>query len=96
MQFLLVAYDGTGPGALDRRMKVREEHLRNISVLKKRGEFKCGGAILDDEGKMAGSMIVYDFPDRQALDAALQNEVYVTGGVWEKVEIKPFRLANTE
>lgn len=96
MQFLLVAYDGTDAGALDRRMMVREEHLRNTAVLKKSGEFKYGGAILDDDGKMIGSMIVYDFPDRQALDTCLRNEVYFTEGVWEKVEIKPFRIAKID
>jgi len=39
MQFLLVAYDGTDQGALERRMKVRPEHLEKIAELKKRGEF---------------------------------------------------------
>jgi uncharacterized protein len=96
MQFLVIAYDGTDPGALDRRMKVREEHLQNTGILKQRGEFKCGGAILDDDGKMIGSMIVYDFPDRRALDEYLKNEVYFTRGVWEKVEIKPFRIARID
>ena len=96
MQFLLIAYDGTDAGALERRMKVRERHLQNTAVLKKRGEFKCGGAILDSEGKMIGSMIVYDFPDREALDACLRNELYFTEGVWEKVEIKPFRIAKID
>ena len=96
MQFLIIAYDGTDPGALDRRMKVREEHLKNTGILKQRGEFKCGGAILDDDGKMIGSMIVYDFPDRKALDEYLKNEVYFTKGVWEKVEIKPFRIARID
>lgn len=93
MQYLLIAYDGTDIGAYERRMKVREDHLEKISHLKTRGEFKCGGAILDDDGKMIGSMIVYDFPDRPALDASLQNEPYLTEGVWQKVEIMPFRLA---
>jgi hypothetical protein len=96
MQFLLLAYDGTDQGALERRMKVREKHLQNTAILKKKGEFKCGGAILDDSGKMIGSMIVYDFPDRQALDAWLQDEVYYTKGVWKKVEIKPFRIATID
>jgi uncharacterized protein len=45
MQFLLVAFDGTDSKALDRRLKVREEHLNKISLLKQRGEFICGGAI---------------------------------------------------
>jgi uncharacterized protein YciI len=47
MQFLLVAYDGTDSGALERRMKVREDHFRRIDLLKKSGEFLFGGAILD-------------------------------------------------
>jgi len=93
MQFLLIAFDGTDDQALERRLKVREEHLGKISFLKQRGEFKCGGAILDDDGKMIGSMIVYDFPDRQSLDASLNNEPYFTEGVWQKIEIRPFRIA---
>ncbi len=96
MQFLLTAYDGTDAGAIDRRMNVRGEHLDKIAILKRKGEFLCGGAILDDEGKMIGSMIVYEFPDREALDLMLKNEPYLTGRVWEKVEIKPFRLAKIE
>lgn len=96
MQFILIAYDGTDAGALERRMKVREGHLQNIDILKNNGEFKCGGAILDNEGKMIGSMIIYDFPDREALDACLKNEVYISGGVWEKIEIRPFRLAKKD
>jgi len=96
MQFLLIAYDGTDEGALDRRMKVRPEHLRKTAVLKKTGEFLFGGAILDDDGKMIGSMIVYEFPDRQALDDKLKDEPYMTEGVWQKVDIKPFRKAMME
>ena len=93
MQFLLIGYDGTDPEALDRRMKVREEHLEKIKQLKIKGECLVGGAILDDAGTMTGSMLVYDFPDRKALEEKLKEEPYYTKGVWQKVEIKPFRLA---
>ena len=96
MQFLLLAYDGTDPGATDRRLKVRLEHLDKISSLKKSGEFLFGGAILNDDGKMIGSMILYEFPDRKALDEKLQDEPYITDGVWKRIEIKPFRLAKIE
>jgi uncharacterized protein YciI len=96
MQFLLLAYDRTDSGALERRMKVRDEHFKKINLLRKAGEFLSGGAILDDNGKMIGSMIVYDFPDRQTLDEKLKDEPYLTGGVWEKTEIRPFRLAKFE
>lgn len=93
MQFLLLAYDGTDPEALQRRLNVREEHLKRISLLKNSGEFLFGGAILDNNGKMIGSMIVYDFPDRQSLEERLKDEPYLTEKVWEKTEIQPFRLA---
>ncbi len=93
MQFILIGYDGTDEGALDRRMAVRSEHLEKIEILKKSGEFLLGGAILDDRGKMIGSTIVYEVPDRAALDEKLKDEPYFTKGVWKKVEIHPFRLA---
>lgn len=96
MQFLLVAFDGTDHEALERRMKVRPGHLENIAVLKKRGEFLLGGAILDDQGKMIGSMIIYEFPDRTLLDKCLENEPYIINKVWGKIDIRPFRLAHIE
>jgi len=96
MQFLLIAYDGTDTRARDRRMKSRPEHLEKISVVKKAGEFLCGGAILDDSGNMIGSMILYEVPDRATLDTRLKNEPYIYNNVWEKIEIRPFRMARIE
>lgn len=96
MQFLLVAFDGTDPAAPDRRMNVRPEHLEKITVLKKKGNFLLGGAILDDNEKMIGSMIVYEFPNRTALDESLKNEPYIINGVWQKIEIRPYRLASID
>ena len=94
MQFLLIAYDGTDAGAQSRRLKSRPEHLKKIAQVKKAGEFLCGGAILDDSGNMIGSMILYDVPDRATLDKKLKNEPYIYNNVWEKIEIKLFRMAN--
>jgi len=96
MQFLLLAYDGSDPRAPARRLNVRQEHLDKISNLKRSGEFLFGGAILNDEGKMIGSMIIYEFPDRATLDERLKDEPYFTGGVWENIDIKPFRLAKID
>jgi uncharacterized protein YciI len=93
MQFLLTAYDGTDDNAPERRLKVRPEHLEKVEVLRKTGEFLFGGAILDENGQMIGSMIVYEFPDRKALDEWLKDEPYIYGKVWEKINIVPFRLA---
>ena len=34
-----------------------------------------------------------DFPSREELDAWLDHDPYVTGGVWQQVEVAPFRVA---
>jgi uncharacterized protein YciI len=96
MQFLLIAYDGTDAEAPDRRMKSRPEHLEKITIIKKAGEFLFGGAILDNSGKMIGSMILYEVPDRATLDEMLKDEPYIYNKVWEKIEIRPFRMAKIE
>ncbi len=92
-QFVVIAYDGTDAGALDRRMAVRPAHLENVKPMVDAGQLKAGGAILDDVGKMIGSVTICDFPDRAALDRWLATDPYVTGDVWQKIEVKPFRLA---
>ena len=93
MQFLLTAFDGTDPEAPERRQKARPGHLEKVKIMKDLGQFVFGGAILDDSGQMIGSMVVYEFPDRKALDNCLKEELYVTEGVWKKIEIRPFRQA---
>ena len=92
-QFVVIAYDGTDAAALDRRMAVRPAHLENVKPMVDAGQLKAGGAILDDAGKMIGSVTICNFPDRAALDHWLATDPYVTGNVWQKIEIKPFRLA---
>lgn len=94
MQFILTGYDGTDADAPDRRMSVREKHLNNASKLKELGNLIWGGAILDETGNMKGSVVVYDFESRADLDKMLETEPYVLGRVWDKIEIKDFRLAN--
>jgi uncharacterized protein YciI len=96
MQFILIAYDGTDTMAIDRRMKCRPDHLEKISHVKKAGKFLCGGAILDDNENMIGSMILYDVADRAELDTILKDEPYIYNKVWEKIDIRPFRMAKIE
>lgn len=93
MQFVLIAYDGTDKDALERRMKVRPQHLEGVEKLREDGHFHFGGAILDDNEQMVGSVVVYEFPGWDEMEACLENEPYVLGGVWQKIEVKPFRLA---
>lgn len=81
---MVKAYDGEG--MLERRMQVRPHHLKGMKVLGK--QIICAGGLLDDTGKMKGSVLVLEFDSRAALDEYLTNEPYVVEGVWEKVEIE--------
>ena len=84
MQFLVKAYDGSG--MLEKRMEVRPSHLEGMKALGK--QIICAGGLLDEEGKMKGSALVMEFPDRAALDAYLAGEPYVVAGVWQKIEVE--------
>jgi uncharacterized protein YciI len=92
-QFLLIAHDGDDAEALDRRMAVRTSHLEGTAPLVAAGQILVGGAILDDVGRMVGSMVLADFPDRAALDEWVSNDPYVTGDVWRRIDVVPFRTA---
>jgi uncharacterized protein len=44
---------------------------------------------------MIGSMMVVYYPSRQELDDWLKVEPYVVRKVWEKIDIKPCKVAST-
>ena len=92
-QFMVLAYDGTDAEAAARRLAARPAHFAGIEPMVAKGEIVIGGAILDDAGRMVGSIVLAEFPSRAELDAWLAREPYVTGGVWRKVEVKPVRIA---
>ena len=92
MQFALICRDG--PDALDRRLAVRDAHLAGVHALKRDGRILDGGALLDDAGRMIGSVVLCDFADRAALDAWLATEPFVLAQVWQDIEIVPFRQVN--
>lgn len=89
MQFALICRDG--PDTLDRRMAARGEHLAGVHRLRRAGVILDGGAILDDAGRMVGSVVLCDFADRAALDAWLATEPFVRDGVWQQIEVLAFR-----
>jgi uncharacterized protein YciI len=90
---MIVAYDGTDEGALNRRLAVRDSHIAGAIELKNKGNLIAGGAILDDTGRMIGSTTYVEFESRAELDAWLERDPYVTGDVWRDIRITPIRLA---
>ena len=94
MQFIVIGRDGTDENALERRMAAREAHLETARKMHESGNWLYAAAILNDEGKMAGSMVVCDFESREALEREwVDNEAYVKGNVWETVEITKAAVA---
>lgn len=84
MQFIVKAYDGEG--MLGKRMEVRPRHLDGIEKI--REHVICAGGLLDDEGKMKGSVLIMEYENREQLDEYLANEPYVQEHVWEKIDIE--------
>ena len=93
MQWLIIARDGTDEQAQRRRMAVRSAHLDNAARLQARGHLLVGGALVDDDGRMIGSACVAQFATREELDGWLRTDPYVTGNVWQDIQIMPYRVA---
>jgi uncharacterized protein YciI len=93
-QYLVTGMDGDDEAALERRMSVRPLHFEKAKALKASGNFVVGGAILDDGGKMKGSMMVVQFESDAELKAWMDSEPYILGNVWQDVEVKPFKVAD--
>lgn len=93
-QYLITAYDFTDTDALQRRMAARPHHFESARRLKTQNRFIKGGAILNNDGKMIGSVMLMQFENDRELAAWKQNEPYITGKVWEQIDIRPFMLAD--
>ncbi|MCB1562195.1 MAG: hypothetical protein KDJ75_01350 [Alphaproteobacteria bacterium] len=93
MHFLIIARDGTDAQALERRMAAREAHIAVFREGLEAGQNLVGGALLSEEGAMQGSMLVVEFDDRETLNEWLKTDPYVTGDVWQDIEVIPFKLA---
>ncbi|MPR35786.1 YciI family protein [Salmonirosea aquatica] len=94
MLYVIHAYDYTDEQAHDRRLTARPLHFDRARTLKANGHFVLGGALLSPDGEMIGSLMVLDFDDETQLRTWLETDPYVTGRVWEKIDVKPFRQAD--
>ena len=92
MPFLILGYDGDDEKALERRLAVREEHIRLGDSLLAEGKVLYGVAMLDDAGKMIGSVYIMNFETREEVDEWLKIEPYILGDVWKRVEVTPCKV----
>ena len=91
MQFILIAHDYKD-GGLERRLKVRDQHVAMGDEMKAAGNYHMGVALLDENGKMCGSVMILEYPSRKELDEWLKNEPYILNKVWETWDIKECKI----
>ena len=92
-QYIIIAQDGKDDLALERRQKNRPLHLKGLKELKSRNNFVFGGAMLDDNGQMRGSVMIVQFETEEEFKQWYSNEPYITEGVWKVIEVKHFKVA---
>jgi uncharacterized protein YciI len=85
MLFVIIGYDG--PDGARLRPSVRPSHLENLKPLVEQGRMIIGGPFTDG----SGSMMVVDMESEAQAQAFIRTDPYVTQGVFERVEIRPFR-----
>jgi uncharacterized protein len=92
MQFLVTAYDGTDEKAIERRVAARDEHLRFTEKMMSEGRHLYAAAIMSEDEKMIGSVLIVDFPSKEDVHNWLKVEPYVTGQVWEKIDVQTCKV----
>lgn len=94
MTFLVQAFDSPAPQGPERRQACRPEHLKLGKKLYAEGKWLWAAAILNEAGDPIGTIIICDFPSKEALQQEwLNREPYLVNKVWEKVEIHPIKPA---
>lgn len=95
---MLYAILGTDvASSLEKRLSVRARHLERLQQLQNEGRLVLAGPLpaVDsaDPGPagFTGSLIVAEFDSLDAARAWAEADPYVKNGVYERVEIKPFR-----
>lgn len=82
MLIALIARDK--PGHLQTRLDNRDAHLAYINDT---GVVAQAGPLLDQDGNMAGSLVILDVEDMAAGQAWADNDPYNKAGLFETVEL---------
>ena len=93
---LYVIFGQDAPGALETRMRVRSLHLERIRSLLDAGRVVLAGPCPVQDSPQpgpdgfSGSLIVAEFESLQAARDWVAGDPYVTEGVFESFEVRPF------
>lgn len=87
MLFAVIRHDR--PNSLALRLSERPRHLEYLQTVL--GSIVYGGALLDDEGKQIGSMLIIDVADQEAADAFAIADPFVDADLFASTSVRPFR-----
>ena len=95
MWYVIEGYDG--PNVLPRRLAARPEHIARLEALRDAGRLllagPCPAIDAEDPGPagFSGSVVIAEFDALEAARAWADADPYVAAGVYERVEVRPFR-----
>ena len=84
MIFAIIGHDG--PDGQEKRKVHRQAHLDRMTVLDNAGQVILAGPFTDK----TGSLIVIYVPSLEEARAFIDNDPYVTKGIFSRYEIHPF------
>ena len=87
--FTLLCHDKDD--GLATRMETRPVHLDYIASAGE--QVLLAGALLNEAGEPAGSLLIIEAEDANAAKAFADNDPYAKAGVFNKVDIAPYRIA---
>jgi uncharacterized protein YciI len=76
-------------GAFETRMATRPAHLEHVRA---HSNVKLAGPFLDEAGQPVGSMFILEADDIGQVRTFSDNDPYVKAGVFDRVEIRAFRI----
>jgi uncharacterized protein YciI len=82
--FVIIGHDA--PDARDKRPQHRPAHLHYLEPLAQAGKIVLAGPFTDG----SGSLIVVEAPSRETAWDMVARDPYVTNGIFNRVEVKPF------
>jgi uncharacterized protein YciI len=85
MLFVIIGHDG--PRGAELRPGIRPTHLDYWRPLVAAGKIMVAGPFTDG----SGSLIVAEFESSEQAESVAKGDPYMKSGVFERVEVKPFR-----
>lgn len=85
------------PNSLEKRLAARPEHLARLQELQSQGRLLLAGpfpaidSIDPGPAGFSGSLIVAEFANIEEAKAWADNDPFVHAGVYQEVNVKPFR-----